>query len=323
MTTISLPANAYEEHLSDMLERLGSGDEAEEIALDFSAVVFWSPGALVSLLAKIQFWHGKGKRIVFHNCKECPAFRYLQRINFFAVCGLQLAEDFRRHDAGSRFVELRRIGGQGSAEVAELSTDIAHCISPDAAEVDDPEQSGLFDVIEYSVSELALNVKQHSKATGFAMAQYTPRTDLVRVAIADHGIGILRSFVENNSPVCKPEWTDADAITTALQPKVSSKLHLRSPWGEPVNAGVGLTLLRELCVQTGGHFFLASGNGVFLQMAGKGQPQPKIQPSNFQGTICVLAFVRAKISNYPELMHKAKQSLGLLPSSETFGRLFE
>ena len=229
MTTISLPAYAYEPDLPGLLDGLGAGDVAEEIVLDFSAVVFWSPGALVLLLAKIQFWHGKGKRIVFHSCKECPAFRYLQRINFFAVCGLQMAEDFRRHDAGSRFVELRRIGEQGSAYVAELSTDIAHCISPDAANVDDPEQSGLFDVIEYSVSELALNVNQHAKAPGFAMAQYTPRTDLVRVAIADHGIGVLRSFTENGSPVCKPGWTDADAIATALQPKVSSKLHLRSP----------------------------------------------------------------------------------------------
>lgn len=322
MITISLPPNAYEEQLTDLLQNLGAGDVTEEIALDFSAVSFWTPGALVSLLAKIQFWNGKNKRIVLHNCKACPAFRYLQRINFFAVCGLQMVEDFRRHDAGSRFVELRRIGGAGSAGVAELSTDIAHCISPDAAEVDDPEQSGLFDVIEYSVSELALNVNQHAKATGFAMAQYTPRTDLVRVAIADHGIGILRSFAENGSPVWRPEWTDADAITTALQPKVSSKLHLRSPWGDPVNAGVGLTLMRELCTQTGGHFFLASGNGVFLQMAGKGQSQPKILPSHFQGTVCVLAFVRGQISNYPDLMHKAKQSLGLLPSDKKFGSLF-
>ncbi|HZI30698.1 MAG TPA: hypothetical protein VFF11_00045, partial [Candidatus Binatia bacterium] len=181
---------------------------------------------------------------------------------------------------------------------------------------------GLFDVIEYSVSELALNVKQHSKATGFAMAQYTPRTDLVRVAIADHGIGILRSFAENNSPVWKPEWTDTDAIATALKPKVSSKLHLRSPWGDPVNAGVGLTLLRELCIQTGGHFFLASGNGAFLQLSGSGQPQSKILPTCFQGTICVLAFIRGKISNYPELMHKAKLSLGLLPNGGMFGNVF-
>ena len=323
MTTIFLPAYAYEPDLPDLLARLGAGDPADGITVDFSVVSFWSPGALVLLLAKVESWRGQNKRVVFHNCKECPAFRYLQRINFFAVCGLQMAEDFRRHDAGSRFVELRRIGGQGSASVAELSTDIAHCISPDAAEVDDPEQSGLFDVIEYSVSELALNVNQHAKAPGFAMAQYTPRTDLVRVAIADHGIGVLRSFTDNGSPVCQPGWTDADAIVTALQPKVSSKLHLRSPWGDPVNAGVGLTLLRELCIQTGGHFFLASGNGVFLQMAGKGQPQPKMLPSYFQGTICVLAFVRAQISNYPELMQKAKQSLGLLPSSEKFGSLFQ
>jgi hypothetical protein len=204
-----------------------------------------------------------------------------------------------------------------------VSTDIAHCISPDAADMADPEQSGIYDVIEYSVSELALNVIQHAKATGFAMAQYMPRTDLVRVAIADSGIGILQSFAENAAPIWKAEWTDTDAIRAALQPKVSSKLHLTSAWGgEPINAGVGLTLLKELSVQTGGHFFLASGKGFFLQMANN-TPQFQNLPNHFQGTICVLAFVRGRISNYPTLMQQAKQSLGLLPSSEKFDRLFQ
>lgn len=322
VTTISLPAHTYEPDLPGLLDRLGAADSANEITLDFAAVSFWTPGALVLLLAKIQFWHGKGKRIVFQNCKGCPAFRYLQRINFFAVCGLQMPEDFRRHDAGSRFVELRRIGGVGAAGVAELSTDIAFCISPDAAEVDDPEHSGLFDVIEYAVSELALNVNQHSKATGFAMAQYTPRTDLVRVAIADHGIGILRSFVDNGSPLYKPGWTDADALTTALQPKASSKLHLKSPWGEPVNAGVGLTLLKEICLQTGGHFFLASGKaGISFLDGSKISQQPGLA-NHFQGTVCVLAFVRAKIKSFPDLMHQVKSAVGLLPSEKEFGRFF-
>ncbi len=322
MTTIHLPAYAYEKDLPDLLDRLGTGDAAGEITVDFSVVTFWTPGALVLLLAKVEFWRGQKKGIAFQNCNECPAFRYFQRINFFSFCGLELPEDFRRHDAGSRFVELRRIGGEHSASVEELSTDIAYCISPEAAQESDPEQSGLFDLLQYSVSELALNVTQHAKAPGFAMAQYMPRTDLVRVGIADYGIGVLRSFAENGSPLSKPDWTDADAIVTALQPKVSSKLHLRSPWGEPINAGMGLTLLKELCIQTGGNFFLASGNGVFLQLAGNGQPQIKMLPSCFQGTICVLAFVRGRISNYPELMHKAKQSLGLLPSGEKFGSLF-
>ena len=54
MTTITLPAHAYEEHLPDLLDCLGTGDDAAEIALDFLLVSFWTPGALVLLLAKVH-----------------------------------------------------------------------------------------------------------------------------------------------------------------------------------------------------------------------------------------------------------------------------
>ena len=321
MTTITLPAYAYEPELPDLLDRLGAGDNAQEIAVDFLPVTFWTPGALVSLLAKTHHWLGQGKKVVFRNCKPCPAFRYLQRINFFSQCGIELPEDFRRRDAGSRFVELRRVGGEGSASVEELSTDVAYCLFPDA-DVDDPEQSGLFDLLQYAVSELASNVKQHSKSSGLATAQYTARTDLIRVAIADTGIGVLRSFIETGSPHSKPGLTDAGAIALALQPKVSSKLHLASPWGESINAGVGLTVLRELCSMTGGHFFMASGNGTCFQLANSNLLQQVALQSHFQGTICALSFARAQIRNYPEMMHKAKQAIGLLPGGEDFTTLF-
>lgn len=321
MITISLPSYAYEQDLPGLLDRLGAGDAADKIMVDFSRVTFWTPGALVALLAKLHTWDAQKKDLTLDLTNKCPAFRYLQRINFFAVCGLRVAENFSRHDAGSRFVELRQLGGKEATDVAELSTDIAYCLFPEA-DVDDPEQSGLFDVLQYSVSELANNVLQHAKAPGFVSAQYTGKTDLIRVAIADRGIGVLRSFAENNSPLYKPEWTDTDAIVTALKPKVSSKLHLPSPWGEPVNAGVGLTLMKEICLQTGGHFFLASGNGTFLQLSGSEIPQQKLLPSRYQGTVCVLAFVREKVKSFPDLMHQVKTSVGLLPNGGKFGKFF-
>lgn len=321
MTTIPLLAYAYEEHLSDLLEALGAGDGGDEIALDFEPVSFWTPGALVLLLAKTHHWLSRGKKVVFHNCKTCPAFRYLQRINFFSQCGIRLPEDFRRRDAGSRFVELRRIGGEGSSNVAELSTDIAYCLFPDA-DVDDPEQSGLFDLLQYSVSELANNTIQHAKASGFATAQYTARTDLIGVAIADSGIGVLQSFADMGSPHWKPELTDAEAIALALQPRISSKSHLTSAWGESINAGVGLTLLKEFCTLTGGHFFMASGTGTCFQRAGHNSLRQSTLQSNYRGTVCTLSFTREKIRNFAELLNKAKQEVGLLPRDKDFGKYF-
>jgi hypothetical protein len=321
MTTITLPAYAYEPDLPGLLDRLGLGDAAQEIAVDFLPVTFWTPGALVLLLGKTQFWLRQKKRVVFRDCKKCPAFRYLQRINFFSQCGIQLPEKFKRRDAGSRFVELRRIGGAGSSSVEELSTDIAYCLFPDA-DVDDLDQSGLFDLLQYSVSELANNVLQHAKAPGYTMAQYMARTDLIRVAIADPGVGVLRSFADSGSPLCKPGWTDVDAIVTALQAKVSSKSHLKSAWGDPINAGVGLTLLKEFCSLTDGHFFMASGAGACFQMAGDESLTQSSLRSNYHGTVCAVSFTRAKIRNFPELLHKSKQSVGLLPKGEEFGKFF-
>lgn len=321
MKTISLPAYAFEERLPDLLNLLDASNEDAEVILDFQSVKFWTPGALVSLLAKIHSWRNQKKEIVFRNHEECKASRYLQRINFFSLCGLKIQEDFNRHGTNNRFVELRRIGGEDKARVEDISTDIADCLFPDA-NVDDPDQSGLFDLLQYSVSELASNVFQHARASGFAMAQYTGQTDLIRVAIADAGIGVLRSFEENGSPYWKQELTDADAIALALQPKVSSKAHVSTAWGEPINAGVGLTLLKKCCSITDGHFFMASGNGACFQCADNDSLQQLRLRNNFQGTLCALSFKRQLIRNFMEMLDDAKQAVGLLSGDNKFGSFF-
>ena len=257
--TIALPAYGFEEHLPGLISWLGKCDQADEITLNFEHVRFYTPGALVLLLAKVQWWEAKGKTVRFEKCESAPAFGYLQRIDFFSQTGIALPEKFKRHAASGRFVELRRIGGEGAESVEQLSTGIAECIFPDA-NVEDPEESGLFDLLQYSVSELANNVRQHSRSRGFAMAQYTGRTDLIRVAIADSGIGIARSFTENGSPFWKEGMSDADGIELALRPKVSSKGHLTTAWGESINAGVGLTLLKEFAERTEGNLLDLIGN---------------------------------------------------------------
>jgi len=91
MPTVTLPAYAYEDQLTDLLESLGTADGHQEAILDFQQVTFWTPGALVLLLAKARHWHSRKMRVVFLNCKTCPALRYLQRIDFFSQCGIQLS----------------------------------------------------------------------------------------------------------------------------------------------------------------------------------------------------------------------------------------
>jgi hypothetical protein len=219
-------------------------------------------------------------------------------------------------------VELKRIGGKESESVETLSTDIARCLFPDA-DVENPDESGLFDLLQYSVSELANNVCQHAKAAGYAMAQYNGSTDLIRVAIADCGIGIGRSFAENGSPRWNKTMGDLDAVKLALQPKVSSKDHLSTPWGGSVNAGVGLTLLEALSRETGGQFFLASGTaGLFRKGADVQAMKELTDVGHFGGTVCALSVTRSSIRNFPEVLQRAKLSTGLLQPTDHLRSFF-
>ena len=319
--TIALPAYAYEEHLPGLIAWLGKCDQADEITLNFEHVRFYTPGALVLLLSKLQRWKGEGKVVHFEKCEKCQNLGWLQRVDFFLHAGIELPENFVRHPSSGRFFELRRIGGEGAESVEELSTGIADCIFPDA-NVEDPEESGLFDLLQYSVSELANNVRQHSRSQGFAMAQYTGRTDLIRVAIADSGIGITRSFTENGSPFWKEGMSDAEGIELALQPKVSSKGHLTTAWGESINAGVGLTLLKEFAERTEGNLFIASGKGIYWRKGRNAGNSLKTTETPFNGTVCSLAFTRSHVRTFVELMQAAKQETGLLPASTQTDKFF-
>jgi hypothetical protein len=84
-----------------------------------------------------------------------------------------------------------------------------------------------------------------------------------------------------------------------------------------------LTLLKEFCALTDGTFFMASCNGACFQVAGgKSLTQNSLQ-SSFHGTVCALSFTRARIRNFSELLHKSKESVGLLPRGGELGKFFK
>lgn len=113
----------------------------------------------------------------------------------------------------------------------------------DLADCEDPLLTGPFDLVEYAASELINNVLQHAEGSGYVAAQVYPKSGLVRISVADSGIGIRQSFQQNRPPFWDDAMTDLDSVRTALQPKVSSRMHLSSGWGgSGVNAGVGLSM---------------------------------------------------------------------------------
>ena len=103
-----LPAQINANGLLPFLSALGKV-EADCIELDFSALQRVTPAGLVALGSTIERWKMCGRDVRFRGLAECAITGYLQRMDLFRVCGVDLQEDFRRHNANGRFVPLRRV----------------------------------------------------------------------------------------------------------------------------------------------------------------------------------------------------------------------
>jgi hypothetical protein len=315
---VAIPQAVSESNLVRFVEQLGIANGESDVVLDFQNVRFLIPGAIVALITKVRHWTGTGVRVRMRNHLTCPGTRYLQRMDFFNQCGIGIDEGFRRHAPGNRFVEVKQIAHGADRNVTDLSADIAGCFFP---EEDDDEawergEAGACGYVEFAISELGNNLLQHSKAVGYLSAQYYPTADLVRIAIADCGIGIRKSFA--NSPFASEAGSDREAVLLALKPRVSSKEHLEVIKGTAVNRGVGLTFLRELAASAKGSFLVLSGNGYYSS----GKQGTIAERCGFQGTFCALSVKRSEADRYSRLLNDAKRQLGLTSEPATYSGLF-
>jgi len=140
---------------------------------------------------------------------------------------------------------------------------------------------------------------------GYIAAQVGRIEGLVRIAIADNGMGILRSFRSVEYPGSN-QMDDIQAIRKALEPRVSTKL------GEP-NEGVGLTLVSGLTRLTKGWLMIVSGTGV-VTLSRPGALKSTVLPNGaaYQGTLIAGSFPQKETRDFARLLHTAKIEAGLL-----------
>ena len=326
---LRLPSAIYDDGLDGFVSLLGDFlarlSPNEPMVFDFQPVSFYVPGAITALLATLQRGNDQGYVISLANVETAPAFTYLQRVDFFRHCGIDLPESFYRHDSSRRFVPLRRVDRSTTENVDSISRGIAACLFPEQAESDDPEFCAAHDLVTYATSELLLNAVQHARAPAFVMAQSYQQNDSVRIAVADYGIGIRGSFEESRPDFWNSELDDLDAVQLALKPTVSSKAHVASGWGEAVNAGVGLSILKELTLDTDGIFTLASHTAFHQTNHQARHPFPSEYRllNAFPGTLCTIQIFRNKLVNEQAMLYAAKQRLGLIDQRGAFDNLFE
>ena len=302
--TLLLPSQINANGLLPFLALLGKPlAEGEEIVLDFSELRRVTPAGLVALAATVVRWRREHHAVTFQGLKVCAILGYLQRMDLFKTCGIELKESFQRHEAKGRFVPVRFIDHQ----IDSMGTDLAGCVAPGGEDYGHP-LSHLYDLSWYVLTETANNVRQHSHGLGYVSAQVNRTEGFVRLALADNGCGILKSFQDVGFKWSK-RMSDAEAIYKALEPTVSSK-------GSPTNEGVGLTLVAGLVRQTKGWLMIVSGQGI-LQITNDPRPKTMNLPENarYQGTLVVMTFRQQNVLDYATLLHAAKIEAGLLPKA--------
>lgn len=292
-----------EKNLATFLNKLETDDD--EICLDFQRNPSLVPAASLGLLLKIAEWHKGDKKIFVRNHEK---HTYLQKINFFKQCNVEIQEDFIRNNINKSYVPITKI----KYEVAELAEKIATLLIPEQSEINDPEKAGIFDCIWYSITELANNTWQHSKGVGFCLAQRYSESKIVRLSIGDTGIGIKESL--RDTPYYKD--SDVEAIEEALKVNVSGRAYKCT--SDSPNAGVGLSLLAEITRRAEGSFTIISGTG-YVDKNGS-----KNLSCGIDGTLCnfsfPISFLDDKSFNQSVLLD-AKKALGLIGDTE-YGGMF-
>jgi len=301
---IPIPERVFEYQLPRLLILLNGGDGHDAVEIDISRVKFLTPAAAVALLARWHRWRASGVQVSLGGLDQCGSLGYLQRMDFLRHLGIEHPENFTRHPAGNRFVPIQSLNF-ASGDVDEIASEITRCVLPDASPDDD-----VFLALQYAAGELLSNAKYHSGGRAFASAQFFPSRSVVRIAVADDGQGIRRSFVAT-SREHEAETPDA-AIRLALQPGVSSAL-LRPQlnlYGGQNHRGVGLSITRILAKEAQGQLTMATESGWFDEIQGIEQPRPRGE-IYFPGTLVAVCLHRDHIADYAAMHDAAMAEIGM------------
>ena len=258
----------------------------EEIQLDFGEVRFTSPAWLAIIggsLRQLKIDHPKVKR----RALGYKHLSYAGHMGFFDYLGLNFGSPLGAALGSETYVPLtERFTGEVRRAAAEKMVPIGEHIHTEAerlaAVLTRTDSGTLQDTLAYTIREIIRNVVEHSEAHSYTFAaQYWPSRQEVEMVVSDQGIGLAQSLRQN--PTLSIE-SDEDALTTAIQPGMSSKAWRKSRHhNDWVNSGYGLFMTEGLC-RLGGTFQLMSGD-VVLDIRGA---QRQLHPASWSGTVVVL-----------------------------------
>lgn len=251
------------------LSNLLCNDVNHDIVCDACGLSFVDPLALCVLAATCHKLSVRGKNVTISGLSK-KLHGYMARMDFFENCHIDDVDSRARHDRRVSLVEIKRLDDCG--QVGTVSNQIADAI---VGQIPGYEQSGIPDEmdgytpsdrlnmpLQYVFSELLENALTHgrrrgrSKASVWVACQYYRSRDLIALSIVDDGCGYLETLSSHPKLIANDH---SGAIQTALMPKVSCNKELGLN-GDPVNQGIGLTVVHDLVLAAQGKLIVCSGN---------------------------------------------------------------
>lgn len=172
---------------------------------------------------------------------------YLERMGLFRFLRIDSGMDITQHDSSGRFIPLTQI--QNSDQLTYVLTEMIPMLHLE------PQQAG---PIRYIVSELVRNVLEHARVPAGAIfcAQYFKKSNMIRLGIADTGIGIKKSLDRSHRT-----GDDLEAIKLAMMPGVTGTTSREG--GTALNAGAGLFFIKSIAATNRNFFVIYSGTGMY------------------------------------------------------------
>jgi len=273
---IQIPSYPAGMNLSRLLGQMFEIRRSSEklIELDFDALIFIRPEAVVSLSNMIRLLQTEGKRVTpiingndIRNDKN--PVKYLDDCLFFQKhFGQKLMPgDSQRLTNGLELINPIQFP---QAYIIETVKWLQYGLG---------FKKKRFTELSTSLGEVLNNIRDHSCAeVASCFAQHYPQKQEIRFAISDFGLGIPTTIRK----VLPQAVSDYEAIKQATLPKISSRT-------TPGNAGIGLSNIISFIEQNDGRLIIDSGSGRFIAANNK-QHACVSSVGNYPGTLIIMVF---------------------------------
>lgn len=282
---ILIPARFDRASILRLLEELDAARDLDNVAVDFSGLIYSTPTAMLVAGSKLREWREYRQSCGYQSWhrgidQSIQAHSYLMHLGFFDFVHIDVGRLVGEARGSTRYLPNRHIARPSvdldSEEVSvwyEAILDVSRSLATVVCgSGDDSEELRTY---AYCIREIIRNVFEHAQVDECYICGQRWANGQVEIAIIDEGVGLTATLMPDSD---FPD--DEKAMRMAVQPGVSrTGLLLEDEPNTYGNSGFGLFVLTELAASFG-WFVFGSGSA---QMTGQKHVR-RIDSTSFQGT---------------------------------------